>query len=418
MHSLFRWSSGSVALLALGITASACTQIVTSAPAGAQATAPDPGSPAPTPATAATFPDVGRDYWARPFIQALAQRNVITGFADGTFRPDEPVDRAEFAAMIQKAFNQKPVRDISAGAFTDVPPDYWAASAIEEAYETGFMGGYPGTLFLPDQEIPKVQAIVALANGLNLTASGSASDIVSTYYTDARVLPTYAVDDVAAATQANVVVNYPNVRVLNPLMPLTRAEAAAHLYQALVRLGQVQPIASNVVAANYIVGRSTGGNQNTQSVQPSPPTTLSNIVDLAASSSSFTTLTSALKATGLAESLQKQGPFTVFAPTDRAFAALTKGSLNRLLLPENRETLTRILMYHLIRGKLTARELQSGEVKTVEGSPVNIKVNSATNQVRVNDASVIQPNMQASNGVIHAVNEVLLPPNLDLSQLQ
>ena len=416
MCSLFRWSSGSAALLALGMTAGAFIPIVTSAPASAQATAP--ASPGPTPGAAATFPDVGRDYWARPFIQALAQRNVITGFADGTFRPDEPVDRAEFAAMIQKAFNQKPVRESTVGTFTDVPADYWAASAIEEAYETGFMGGYPGTLFLPNQEIPKVQAIVALANGLNLTASGSASDIVSTYYTDARVLPTYAVDDVAAATQANVVVNYPNVRVLNPLMPLTRAEAAAHLYQALVRLGQVQPIASNVVAANYIVGRTTGGNQNTQSAQSSPATTSSNIVALAASNNSFTTLTSALKATGLAESLQKQGPFTIFAPTDRAFAALTKGSLNRLLLPENRETLTRILMYHLIRGKLTARELQSGEVKTVEGSPVNVKVNSATNQVRVNNASVIQPNMQASNGVIHAVNEVLLPPNLDLSQLQ
>lgn len=416
MCSLFRWSSGSAALLALGMTASAFIPIVTSAPASAQATAP--ASPGPTSGAAATFPDVGRDYWARPFIQALAQRNVITGFADGTFRPDEPVDRAEFAAMIQKAFNQKPVRDISAGAFTDVPPDYWAASAIEEAYETGFMGGYPGTLFLPDQEIPKVQAIVALTKGLGLASSGSASDIVRTYYIDAGLIPTYAVNNVAAATQANIVVSYPNVRVLNPLMPLTRAEAAAHLYQALLRLGQVKPLASSEVAANYIVRRTTDDAQNTQSVQPSPRTTLSNIVDLAASSSSFTTLTSALKATGLAESLQKQGPFTVFAPTDRAFAALTKGSLNRLLLPENRETLTRILMYHLIRGKLTARELQSREVKTVEGSPVNVKVNSATNQVRVNNASVIQPNMQASNGVIHAVNEVLLPPNFDLSQLQ
>ncbi len=177
MCSLFRWSSGSAALLALGMTAGAFIPIVTSAPASAQATAP--ASPGPTPGATATFPDVGRDYWARPFIQALAQRNVITGFADGTFRPDEPVDRAEFAAMIQKAFNQKPVRDISAGAFTDVPPDYWAASAIEEAYETGFMGGYPGTLFLPDQEIPKVQAIVALTKGLGLASSGSASDILT-----------------------------------------------------------------------------------------------------------------------------------------------------------------------------------------------------------------------------------------------
>jgi len=80
----------------------------------------------------------------RPFIQALAQRNVITGFADGTF--DEPVDRAEFAAMIQKLLTRNQFES-TVGTFTDVPPDYWAASAIEEAYETGFMGGYPGTLF-------------------------------------------------------------------------------------------------------------------------------------------------------------------------------------------------------------------------------------------------------------------------------
>jgi uncharacterized surface protein with fasciclin (FAS1) repeats len=172
------------------------------------------------------------------------------------------------------------------------------------------------------------------------------------------------------------------------------------------------------VATNYIVGRTTGGNQNTQSAQSSPANTSSNIVALAASNNSFTTLTSALKATGLAESLQKQGPFTIFAPTNQAFAALPKGTLDRLLQPENRETLTRILMYHLVPGELTASELKSGEVKTVEGSAVNVKVNSAANQVRVNDARVLQPNIRASNGVIYAVNEVLLPPNLDLSQLQ
>lgn len=229
--------------------------------------------------------------------------------------------------MIQKAFNQNPIRELTVGAFTDVPPDYWAASAIEEAYETGFLSGYPGGFFLPNQEIPKVQAIVALANGLGLSTSGAATDIINTYYTDAAQIPTYAVDDVAAATQANVVVNYPNVTALNPLTPLTRAEAAAHLYQALIRLGQVQPLPSTVTATNYIVARTTGGDQNalnaqpspattpgtsgnqiTQDAQPAPTTTPTNIVALAESSNSFTTLTSALQATGLAESLRRRGP--------------------------------------------------------------------------------------------------------------
>lgn len=77
----------------------------------------------------------------------------------------------------------------------------------------------------------------------------------------------------------------------------------------------------------------------------------------------------------------------------------------------------KILMYHVVPGELTANELSSGNVKTLEGSAINVKVNSAANQVAVNDASVIQPNIQASNGVIHAVDEVLMPPNLNLSKL-
>lgn len=270
MLSFFHWSLGKVALL-LGITASAVTTLVISEPSLAQATAPT-SAPVSTPSAATNFSDVAPDYWARPFIQALVARNVITGFPDGTFKPNQPVDRAEFAAMIQKAFNQKLIRQLAASAFTDVPADYWAASAIEEAFETGFMTGFPGALFLPNDPIPKVQAIVALTNGLGLAPSGSVLDIVRSYYIDTGLIPTYAVNNVAAATQANVVVNYPNVRVLNPLMPLTRAEAAAHLYQALVRLGQVQPLASSEAAANYIVRRTTDDAQNTQNVQPATTT--------------------------------------------------------------------------------------------------------------------------------------------------
>jgi len=205
-----------------------------------------------------------------------------------------------------KAFNQNQF-DISAGAFTDVPPDYWAASAIEEAYETGFMGGYPGTLFLPDQEIPKVQAIVALANGLNLTASGSASDIVSTYYR-CQMLPTYAVDDVAAATQANVVVNYPNVST-QPLMPLTRAEAAAHLYQALVRLDRCNPLLAMWLLL-IILWVAVLAAIKTLKVSNLPPTTLSNIVDLARLVVLYN-IDFCIEGDGLAESLQNKALYSV-----------------------------------------------------------------------------------------------------------
>ncbi len=367
-----------------------------------------PPTPSTTPASASNFPDVSQDYWALPFIQALAERNIITGFPDGTFKPEQAVTRAEFAAIIQKAFNQTQARQLPTGGFKDVPSNYWAASAITRAYETGFMSGYPDNSFRPNQRIPKVQAIVALTSGLRLNAGDAAT--LSNYYSDASAIPSYATGQVAAATQANLVVNYPERKVFNSELALTRAEAAAHLYQALVAQGQLQPIAANLPAANYIVAGTGSGTQAGQ--------TSGDIVSVALASNSFTTLTSLLKSAGLVESLQSGGPFTVFAPTDQAFAALPAETLQRLQQPENRETLIKILSYHVVSGQLTANQLQSGELNTAEGRPVNVKINTDASQVTVNNAQVTQPNIQASNGVIHAVNQVLIPPDVSLGQGQ
>jgi uncharacterized surface protein with fasciclin (FAS1) repeats len=406
MSSLFRWSSAKVALLVLGMTAATITPIVISTPASSQNTVPSTTpSATPTPTSTVNLSDVSSDYWARPFIQVLAQNNVISGFPDGSFRPNQAVTRAEFAALIQKAFNnQNRVRQLSPGGFSDVPAGYWAASAIQQAYETGFLAGYPGNVFLPNQQIPKVQAIVALTNGLGL--SGGDPSTLSTYYNDASAIPEYAAGSVAAATQGNLVVNYPDVKQLNPQQPLTRAEAAALLYQALARQGRLQPIASNLPASQYIVAGTPGGTQ-----------TGTDIVSLAASSNSFTTLTSLLKTAGLADILQQPGPYTVFAPTDEAFAALPTATLQQLQQPENREALIRILRYHVVPGTVTSNQLSAGELKTFGERPVNIQIDAANNQVAVNNARVIQADVKASNGVIHAINQVLIPPDINVSQL-
>jgi uncharacterized surface protein with fasciclin (FAS1) repeats len=409
MSSFFRWSSLKVSLLVLGMTTAIVSPIVISSPASSQETVPTTtptttpsGTPSPT--STVNLSDVSSDYWARPFIQVLADNNVISGFPDGTFKPNQSVTRAEFAALIQKAFgNQNRIRQLSQGGFSDVPSGYWAASAIQSAYETGFLSGYPGNVFKPNQQIPKVQAIVALTSGLSLTSSstGTTTDL-STYYTDASAIPNYAVNSVTAATQANLVVNYPDVKQLNPQQSLTRAEAAALLYQALVKQGRLQPIASNLPATQYIVG----GTQ-----------TANDIVSLAASSSSFTTLTSLLKTAGLADTLQQAGPYTVFAPTDQAFAALPAATLEQLQQPENREALVKILRYHVVPGALTASKLTNGELTTSEDKPVNIQIDRANNQVAVNNAKVLQADVQASNGIIHAINQVLIPPDVNISKL-
>jgi uncharacterized surface protein with fasciclin (FAS1) repeats len=410
MRSLSGWSLTSSALVALGVSATTATPMMISAPVLAQVPTPTPTPTVPnstptvpnaTPApatTAPSFADVPADYWALPFIQALAARNVIVGYPDGTYKPDQPVTRAELAAMFQKAFTLNPVRQLPAEGFRDVPANYWAAPAIRAAYEAGFLSGYPNNLFGPNQTVSKADAITAVASGLNLTPSGSVEQTLANTYVDAGQIPSYAVNQVAAATQANLVVNYPDVKTLNPQGGLTRADAAALLYQALVRLGQVQPLPSNVAAANYIVGGT--------------PQTTGDIVSIAEASGSFNTLTSLLKTAGLADALRQPGPYTVFAPTDQAFAALPPDVLQQLQQPENRETLIKILRYHVVSGDLPADKLTSGEVKTLEDEAVNVKVDTANNQIAVNNASVIQPNVKATNGVIHVINQVLIPPEL------
>lgn len=137
-----------------------------------------------------------------------------------------------------------------------------------------------------------------------------------------------------------------------------------------------------------------------------------NVVALAASNDSFKTLTAALKAAGLTETLSGTGPFTVFAPTDAAFAALPQDALQELLKPENKDILVKILSYHVVPGNVTSGDIKPGEVKTVEGGALNVQVDPAKKGVTVNDANVVQPDIKASNGVIHAIDKVILPPDL------
>lgn len=144
---------------------------------------------------------------------------------------------------------------------------------------------------------------------------------------------------------------------------------------------------------------------------PSGTTEGKNIVAVAQANGSFNTLTKALKAAGLVETLQGNGPFTVFAPTDEAFAKLPPDALQELLQPQNKEVLKKILTYHVVSGQVLSTDLKSGEVKSIEGGPINVRVEDGA-KVMVNDAQVVQPDVKASNGVIHVINQVILPPDL------
>jgi len=138
------------------------------------------------------------------------------------------------------------------------------------------------------------------------------------------------------------------------------------------------------------------------------------IVAVASGNPDFSTLVAAVAAAGLVETLQGPGPFTVFAPTNDAFAALPAGLVDKLLLPENKDTLTAILTYHVVSGKVLAADVTAGPVPSVQGEDITITTDGG---VKVNESNVIATDVMASNGVIHVIDAVMLPPTLDISGL-
>lgn len=132
------------------------------------------------------------------------------------------------------------------------------------------------------------------------------------------------------------------------------------------------------------------------------------IVDTAVAAGNFNTLAAALTAAGLVETLKGEGPFTVFAPTDAAFAALPAGTVEDLLKPENKDKLVAILTYHVVPGKVMSTDLTEGmKAKTVNGAEVTITLDGGP---KVNGAVISTPDVAASNGVIHVIDSVILPP--------
>jgi len=172
----------------------------------------------------------------------MVQKSMITGFPDGTFKPDEGLTRAQYAAILAKAFNRSLIRE--ATNFRDVAATFWAKDAIAKANRMGFLSGFPDGTFRPNDKLTRVQALVALINGLGLVG-GNLNNLG--YYRDRAQIPSYATDEIATATEKQIVVNYPNLTQLNPMREITRAEVAAIVYQALVSQGQASAINSSYI---------------------------------------------------------------------------------------------------------------------------------------------------------------------------
>ena len=195
------------------------------------------------------FADVPADFCSKPFVDKLSSRKFIEGYDNNTYRPEQPVNRAEFAAIIDKAF-QTDLTNTNRN-FADVPADLWAQQQIKNAVDKKFMKGYNANTFRPEQKIPRVQVIVSLVSGLDKVLKTPASqEKALSIYKDADQIPEWAREKVAIATENNLIVNYPDRNFFRPNEEATRAEVATMIHQALVKMDKVEPIKSK-----YVVGQ-------------------------------------------------------------------------------------------------------------------------------------------------------------------
>jgi hypothetical protein len=206
------------------------------------------------PTLPSTF-DTVQGNWAEDFVRSLERADIVQGFREtGAIRPDLPVTRAQYAALINQAFSVNPIRP--ATSFTDVPGNYWGQSAIQSAYRMGFLEPLSAGRFAPEARISRAEAIAALVQGLQLRGGDPSVlnrlDDAGTIPVNLRGAIATAMDGTNPATgqPARVVVNYPNVNRLNPADNATRADVMAFVHQALVSAGNLPPIASN--ARQYI----------------------------------------------------------------------------------------------------------------------------------------------------------------------
>lgn len=184
------------------------------------------------------------DHWAERCIRQLDQQGVVQGYPDQTFRPNEPVTRTEFAAFVNRAFPEK-AEQVFAREYDDLDETYWGLTPIDRATRTGFLTGYPDGTFKPTQNIPRYEILLALVSGLEYRPVGNPQTVINQAYVDAIELPAFAYPAIAAATEQELVVNFPNPSRLNPRQWASRAEVASFLCRALGTTG--------TIPAKYIV---------------------------------------------------------------------------------------------------------------------------------------------------------------------
>jgi uncharacterized surface protein with fasciclin (FAS1) repeats len=193
-----------------------------------------------------------------------------------------------------------------------------------------------------------------------------------------------------------------------------RPNRIAAAFAVTIAAVSLSACSSSDTASSETSAAATPAATSAPAASSSAPAAAGTIVEVASANPDFSTLVAAVKAAGLVETLNGAGPFTVFAPTNEAFSALPAGLLDKLLLPANKKSLTKILTYHVIPAKVMAADVTAGKVATAEGSKVTI---ATADGVKVDKATVTATDVEATNGVIHVIDQVLVPADVKISDL-
>jgi S-layer homology domain len=195
--------------------------------------------PSQVPSPVPSFTDVPDKYFGKSKIEVLQAKGVLQDFGGGKFDPNLPITRGEYAKMLDRAFVDRVVIQ-EVLDFKDIPTSYSRREALDRSVKMGFMTGYSKTLFKPDENIPRYQMQISLAKGMNLKPPANATGILGKF-NDAKGVPTWAKDKMAAAIESGFVVKDGKNAKLQPVKATTRGEAATLIYEAMVKDGKIKP---------------------------------------------------------------------------------------------------------------------------------------------------------------------------------
>ncbi len=189
--------------------------------------------------TTPAFTDIPQQFWGETYITELKKRGILDDFGTSKFDPNKELTRGEYAKMLDRAFADKPITTATS-KFQDIPTNYPRKEAIDKSVQRGFMTGYSPTKFSPNQPIPRYQLQISLAKGLKLPVPTGAKETLRKY-PDVQQMPDYARDKMAAAIDSGLVIKDATPSLLKPAQNATRADAAALIYEVLVKEGKIKP---------------------------------------------------------------------------------------------------------------------------------------------------------------------------------